>query len=96
MTLKMQKDDDNLDDIHSRDIIATKNRFGSTAFVSITMKENGFDFSETKKEDKDILEGKKEITTQEAIKLFGTYYNAKKYLEKTGFVSKDRGVFVRV
>lgn len=96
ITIKMQRNEDDPDNINSRDIIATKNRFGSTAFVSINMKERGFDFFEASRpEKKDPLHNIKSISLQEATKLFGSYYNAKKYLEKSGFIKKDRGLFVK-
>jgi len=96
ITIKMQRNEDDPDNINSRDIITTKNRFGSTAFVTINMKENGFDFYEASKpEKKDPLYNVKTITVQEATKLFGTYYRAMKYLNDSGFKKDSRGTFVR-
>lgn len=96
ITIKMQRNEDDADNIHARDIIATKNRFGSTSFVTINMKESGFDFFEASKpEKKDPLHNVKQITLQDAQKLFGTYYRAMKYLNGGGFKKDSKGVFVR-
>ena len=96
ITIKMQKNEDDPDNINSRDFIATKNRFGSTSFISLNLKENGFDFYEsTKPEKKDPLHNVKQISIQDATKLFGTYYNATKELQKLGFSKESRGMFVK-
>ena len=96
ITIKMQRNEDDPENINSRDIVATKNRFGSTSFISINMKENGFDFLEASKpEKKDPLHNVKVITMQEATKLFGTYYRATKYLNDSGFKKDVKGVFSR-
>lgn len=96
ITIKMQKNEEDSDNIHNRDFIVTKNRFGSTAFASLMLKQNGFEFAKISKPPaSDLLYNIKHINIQEATKLFGTYYNAKKYLEKSGFVKTTRGLFVK-
>ena len=92
----MQKNEEDPEDINLRDILSTKNRFGPTSLITISLTETGFDLYSTKKEksSNDPLDGVKSITVQEATKIFGTYYNAMKYLNNSPFVKKGK-VFVK-
>jgi DNA repair protein RadA/Sms len=93
----MQKNEEDPDNIHVRDVMTTKNRFGPTSLISINLTESGFDLNTKSKptQKKDPLDNVKVITIQEATKVFGTYYNAMKYFNSNKSFVKQGKQFVR-
>jgi DNA repair protein RadA/Sms len=94
LTIKMQKNEEDVEELTKRDFIVTKNRFGSTSFISLNLKDKGFVFETSKKVKP--LEGVRKITLDDAVKTFGSYYQANKQLIALGFIKKQRGVYTRV
>lgn len=95
--ITMQKNEEDPDNIHVRDVMTTKNRFGPTSLISINLTETGFDLHTKPKTStkKDPLESFKVITIQEATKIFGTYYNAMKYFNSNKSFVKQGKQFIR-
>jgi predicted ATP-dependent serine protease len=94
MTVKMTKNEDDPDNIHVRDFMVTKNRFGSNAFISLNLSQHGFDLHQEADKPKDPLEGIHRITMRQAVNMFGSYYKANKLLLDSGFLKKKK-MFVR-
>jgi len=95
MNIMMNRNMDNPDDINARDFNVTKNRFGSAAFVSLTLTQHGFNLEQETKQQKDPLDGVNKITMAKAQRIFGSYYKATKYFNANGFV-KRKNEYVRV
>jgi DNA repair protein RadA/Sms len=94
MTVKMSKNEDDPQNLHVRDFLVTKNRFGSNAFISLNLTQHGFDLDREANKPKDELEGVKKVSLQQAVNMFGSYYKANKQLLAAGFKKKSK-MFVR-